>query len=52
MSDEYKLIEVVEPKPIIIVRSKEQLARAIVEAGPDFAKIHKGHFRDPFIRRK
>ena len=37
---------------IIVVRTPEQFARAVMAAGEEFGKIHKNPHNDPFIIRK
>lgn len=42
---------IVPEKAVVIVRSDEEIAKAVMAAGPDFAKIHKNHHRDHYIIR-
>lgn len=42
---------VVPNKAVEVVRSDEEIAKAIMAAGTDFGKIHKNHHRDHFILR-
>jgi len=42
---------IVPEKAVIIVRSDEEVAKAVMAAGPAFGKIHKNHHRDHFIHR-
>ena len=44
-------ILVVPDTAIVIVRSDEEIAKAVMSAGPAFGKIHKQHYRDHFILR-
>lgn len=39
---------VVPDKAIVVVRSADQIAKAIMEAGPEFGKINKGAAKDLF----
>lgn len=43
---------VVPDTAVVIVRSDEEIAKAVMAAGPAFGKIHKQHHRDHFILRK
>lgn len=42
---------VVPDTAVIVVRSDEEIAKAIMAAGPTFGKIQKQHHRDHFILR-
>jgi len=42
---------VVPDTAVIVVRSDEEVAKAIMAAGPTFGKIHKNHHRDHYILR-
>ncbi len=42
---------VVPDTAIIVVRSDEEVAKAVMAAGPAFGKIHKQHHSDHFILR-
>jgi hypothetical protein len=42
---------VVPDTAVIVVRSDEEIAKAVMAAGPSFGKIHKNHHRDHFILR-
>ena len=42
---------VVPDTAIIVVRSDEEVAKAVMAAGPAFGKIHKQHHNDHFILR-
>ena len=42
---------VVPDTAIIVVRSDEEIAKAVMAAGPAFGKIHKQHHLDHFILR-
>lgn len=44
-------ILVIPKAAVVVVRSDEEVAKAIMAAGPDFGKIHKNHFNDHFILR-
>ena len=42
---------VVPDTAVVVVRSDEEIAKAIMAAGPDFGKVQKQHHRDHFILR-
>lgn len=42
-------VETEESGTIVVIRTPEQFAKAVMSADPEFARIHKGHHNDPFI---
>ena len=42
-------VETEESETIVVIRTPEQFAKAVMAAGAEFGKMHKNHHNDPFI---